>query len=389
VFESENSSAGGSLSQPGRPKSEVQVVPSPEPIKDNKSLAPPPPSPPKRPKRIKLQELIRKTGKMTMALDRSMLQEVAEKRLGAESPLVISPEAGVDELLSYALSLAREHKVRESIKVGELAEEKGMSKEQARDLWTEIGNACYDADLMGMSAKAFRKSYDKDPECVTTVFNLGVALHCTDNLDEAQKFYEKGALLEPFHPKLCCNLGVIHFQKDRFSDSEIWMKRAVDSKPDYVRGWDNLASAYGAQGRMDEATMACEKATELSPECYGAWFKIGLIRFASENYTAAKMAFLHAQALDVCRAYVDYHLAMIACQEWNDEEAEKLCREACLRDRKCPVGPAAWMELGDFYKVQGKAAKSKSAYKVATDLEKQFAGQISDSDDASDFGIQN
>jgi len=380
------------LTQPGRPKSETQAPASP-PLSGDATVdesAPPPPPPPKRPKRIKLQELIRKTGKMTMALDRSMLQEVAEKKMGVESTVQISPDASAEDLWTYALSLAREKKVREAIRVGEAAEEKGLPKESARDLWTEIGNACYDEDLMSMAAKAFRKSFDKDPDSMTTVFNLGVALHCMDQLDEAQRFYEKGAVLEPEHPKLCCNYGVLHFQKDRFEESERWMKRAVDAKPDYVRAWDNLASSYGAQNRFDEATAACEKAIELNPECYAGWFKIGLIRFASENYTAAKMAFLHAQPLEVCRAYIDYHLAMIACQEWDEEEAEKLCRSACLLDRKCPVGPAAWIELGDFLKVSGKMEKSKAAYKVASDLEKQFASQYKEeeSDDALSFGVQ-
>jgi tetratricopeptide (TPR) repeat protein len=195
--------------------------------------------------------------------------------------------------------------------------------------------------------------------------------------------------LDEHHPKLCCNLGVIYFQKDRFEESETWMKKAVEVSPEYVRAWDNLGSAYGAQNRFDEATVACEKAVELDRECYGAWFKIGLIRFSMENYTAAKMAFLCALPLEVCQAYTNYHLAMIACQEWDEAEAEKLCREACQQDRKCPVGPAAWTELGDFYKVQGKENKSKSAYRVASDLEKLFnpAG-AEEEDQASDFGIQ-
>jgi tetratricopeptide (TPR) repeat protein len=391
VFGFKESKNSGLLTQPGRPKSEVEppsVLPQAKLSEEN---APLPPQPPKRPKRIKLQELIRKTGKMTMGLDRSMLQEVAEKSLGAEVSVQIDPKASAEELVSYALTLAKDHKVREATRVGEAAEAKGLSEETARDFWTEIGNACYDADLMSLAAQAFRKSYDKDPQSMTTLFNLGVALHCMNQLDEAQGFYEKGTTLDPEHPKLCCNLGVIHFQKDRYQESEMWMKRSVEAKPDYVRGWDNLASAYGAQNRFEEATEACEKAIELNPECLAAWFKVGLIRFASENYSAAKMAFLQAQPLEVCRAYIDYHLAMIACQEWNDEEAEKLCRDACLLDRKCPVGPAAWTELADFYKVQGKISKSKASYKVAADLEKLFVSpdKATEAQQPADFGVQS
>ncbi|NJK92179.1 MAG: tetratricopeptide repeat protein [Blastochloris sp.] len=369
------------LSQPGRPKVEQGLAAA--------ENAPPPPPPPRRPKRIKLQELIRKTGKMTMALDRSMLKEAAEKSMGVEQPVDIKPDSTPEELLAWALSLAREQKVRESLKVGEAAEERGLSKEQAFDLWTELGNACYDLNYMSMAAKSFRKCYDINPSVLSSVFNLGVALHCMNDLDEAQRFYEKGEQIEPEHPKLCCNLGVIHFQKDRFEESEKFMRRAIEGRQDYVRAWDNLASTLGAQSRADEAVAACEKAIELNPDCLEAWFKIGLIRFDSENYEAAKLAFLHCRELEICRAYIDYHLGMIACQEWNEEEAEKYFREACLKDRYCPVGPEAWMELGDFFKVQGKDDKAKMAYRVSADLEKslKLPEHLQTQREAKDFGI--
>jgi tetratricopeptide (TPR) repeat protein len=350
----------------------------------------PPQETPKRLKRVRLKELIRKTGKMTMALDRSALKEAAEKAMEAEQPVEISPTATSEELVSYALSLAKDKKVREALRVGEVAQERGLINEQALKFWTQIGNYCYDAGFMSLAAKAFRKVYDQEQTSLASVFNLGVSLHCLGHLEEAELMYEKAALIDPTHPKLCCNYGVVLFQKDQFAECESWMLRAVENEPSYVRAWDNLASAYGAQDRFEEAVKACEKAIELNPSCLEAWFKLGLIRFSAEEYSAAKMAFLQAQPLEVCQSYIYYHLGMIACQEWNDDEAEKYLRDASLLDRLCPVGPAAWSELGDFCKVQGKVARSNAAYKVAEDLEKAInqgdtkTGEVA----AGDFGIK-
>lgn len=345
---------------------------------------------PKKLRKVRLKELIRKTGKMTMSLDRSLLKEAAEKAMGQEEEIVISPTASAGELVAQSLALVQNKKPREALKIAEVAEERGLTNNEARDLWTEIGNLCYDQSFMSLSAKAFRKAHERDTESMATSFNLGVALHCLGDMDEAERLYAKSASFDSSHPKLCCNYGVIHFQKDRFDQSEHWIKKALDGAPDYVRAWDNLACAYGAQERFDEAMEACEKAIEFNDDCLEAWFKLGLIRFGMESYASAKVAFLKAEALEVCRAYSYYHLGMIACQEWNEEEAEKYMRDACALDRMCSEGPVAWAELGDLYKVQGKTTKSDAAYKVAADLEKNFEQSVGEAvvKSAADFGIK-
>lgn len=345
-------------------------------------------APPVKLKKVRLKQLIRKTGKMTMSLDQSLLKEAAEKALGQEEEVVVNPAATGAMCMGQSLTLAKDKKLREAIKVAEIAEERSLTTDQARDLWTEIGNLCYDQSLMSLAAKAFRKAHERDSESMATSFNLGVALHCLGDIDEAERLYAKSASFDSSHPKLCCNYGVIQFQKDRYEQSEDWIKKALDASPEYVRAWDNLACAYGAQERFDEAIEACEKAIEFNDGCLEAWFKLGLIRFGMENYASAKVALLKAEGLEVCRSYTYYHLGMIACQDWEEEAAEKYCRDACALDRMCSEGPVAWNELGDFYKVQGKTAKSDAAYKVAADLEKTLGQMEATPMTASDFGIK-
>lgn len=319
----------------------------------------------------KVGRFIKKSGKISMALP---LDTYLEDDVTEEFEALDIPVAPTDrDLYDLSMKLLEENKVALAFRVAEETEK--LPKVDARigcALWTNVGNAYYDLGHVIKVSKAFTKAYEFNSSHVSTCFNMGVACHGRNQLEDAKVHYEKAIDLDPTQPKVWCNLGVVAFQQNDNSDSERCMRRAIELRPDYARAWDNLGAILGAEEKMDEALKACFKALELKNDLPEAWFKVGLIYFEREDYHKAHTSLRKATTMKALEVYIKYYLAIINVRLDKVEEASKLCDEAFAADPRCEVGPSAWAELGDGWLITGDDAKADRAFNRAEALRKEL-----------------
>jgi tetratricopeptide (TPR) repeat protein len=310
-------------------------------------------------------EIIRKTGKMLMP---SRPSPSATKKMA----MIRSAEAA--EPLPNTTGECIEQ-ARAALKAGNLkraeallfkANHKPDEKTIMWQAWTDLGQACFEANLPPEVETAFLEALKYDPEELASQFNAALGYQLNNKFDLALQTYLKANKIDPKHPKVWCNLGVLYFQTDQYPQAESALRFATMASPDYARAWDNLAAALGAQDKLDEALVACRRAVELRPEYPEAFFKMGVIYFARADYTHAAVEFQRAALLPAIAAYCDSFQAMVHARLEQTEAAEAAVQRAAKADPKCDLLWMAWNELGLAWYSAGNFTRSASAYSEAT-----------------------
>lgn len=188
---------------------------------------------------------------------------------------------------------------------------------------------------------------------------------------------------------------------NRVSRAKTMFERAIDIDPGYARAWagiayacsmlymwweasdDNLEAADTASrkaleldaglaeahtargfvltlsGRFDEAIENLEKALQLDPLLYDAWYLFGRARFAMGEFEESARLFIEAGKVRPDDT-VSVALAANAYQSLGDEERERRCCEEAVRrarrhlqfnphdTRVLQMGGACFLRLGDF-----------------------------------------
>ena len=71
---------------------------------------------------------------------------------------------------------------------------------------------------------------------------------------------------EPTTPESYLALSLQLYGEERYVESIVASRRALDLRPGYVEAWNNIGAAYNKIGRYEEAATACEQALRYKPE---------------------------------------------------------------------------------------------------------------------------
>jgi tetratricopeptide (TPR) repeat protein len=273
--------------------------------------------------------------------------------------------------------------------------------------WTDLGQAEYERGNYPKVEAAFSQALKYEPNELASHFNAALGYHLNQKFAEAAAAYVRADELQGRHPKVWCNLGVLHFQMDAYAEAEKALRRATEADPTYARAWDNLAASLGAQDKLDEAMEACRRALELRPAYPEAHFKLGIIYFSKSEWEKAVEEFSRAGALPAITGYCEVFLAMIYARLQQTEAAEAAARRAVQIDPKCdllwmawndlglawfsardygraaaaygeatllkPDEPVAWLNLGVIYHRSGDLKAARDSYQHAVDLDESLA----------------
>jgi tetratricopeptide (TPR) repeat protein len=311
-------------------------------------------------------EIIRKTGKLLMP---SRPAAAATRRM-APKP---GPEAMQEPLPATSAECVAA--ARAAIQAGNLkraetlldkANAQPTSSAEMWQLWTDLGQAFFETDQPPEVEHAFVEALKYDPTELASQFNAALGYQVNQKYDLALQTYLQANKIDPKHPKVWCNLGVLYFQTDQFPQAESALRFATLASPDYGRAWDNLAAALGAQDKLDEALIACKRAVELRPEYPEAFFKMGVIYFSRNDYHHAAAEFQRAALHPAISAYCDCFQAMIHARLEQTEAAEADVQRAVKADPKCEMLWMAWNEIGLAWYAEKNYSRSATAYGEAT-----------------------
>jgi Flp pilus assembly protein TadD len=70
----------------------------------------------------------------------------------------------------------------------------------------------------------------------------------------------------PQTPEYYLDLSLQFYGEERYVESIVASRRALDLRPGYAEAWNNICAANNKLGRYDEAAVACEQALRLKPD---------------------------------------------------------------------------------------------------------------------------
>lgn len=311
-------------------------------------------------------EIIRKTGKILMP---SRLSQVATRKVAPPMPEVDAAEPlpattqGCLEEARVAIKAGHLNRAQALLKK---ANEKPTDKTEMWQAWTDLGQAGFEAGQSRLIEEAFFEALQYDPDELASQFNAALGYQLNNKYDLALATYLKANKIDPKHPKVWCNLGVLYFQTDQYPQAESALRFATMASPEYARAWDNLAASLGAQDKLDEALLACKRAVELRPEYPEAVFKMGVIYFTRNNFSLASAEFQRAAVLPAIAAYCNSFQAIIHARLEQPGEAETAVQRAIKADPKCDLLWMAWNEIGLAWYAAANYGRAATAYGEAT-----------------------
>ncbi len=312
-------------------------------------------------------DIIRKTGKMLMP-SKVVAPNATQKIV---RPVSVVP--GADKLPETTEECLLHAKV--ALKKGDLtrvralmrkANEAPAGKTEMWQAWTDLGQAFFAAGDSVQVEEAFLEALRYDPDELASQFNAALGYQLNNKYDLALATYLKANKINPKHPKVWCNLGVLYFQTDQYPQAESALRFATMASPEYARAWDNLAAALGAQDKLDEALIACKRAVELRPEYPEAFFKMAVIYFTRNDFVHAAAEFQRAAQHPAIAAYCEAFQAIIHSRREQPELAESAVQRAVKADPKCDLLWMAWNEIGLSWYAAGNYQRAATAYGEAT-----------------------
>jgi protein O-mannosyl-transferase len=106
-----------------------------------------------------------------------------------------------------------------------------------------------------------------------------------------------------------------------WKDDTAYWQRVVEIRPDFAKGYYNLALAAGAQGNIDRAAALYRKALEVDPRCIDANYGLGNILLSQGRLDEAVARFEAELQINPRRAGVQNNLALALSRRGRSEEA--------------------------------------------------------------------
>lgn len=138
--------------------------------------------------------------------------------------------------------------------------DRGTSIYSEAEVWTRLGNAYLELDLLDKALEAHRNATTLDPTLVEAWVNLGVTLRKLDRYDEAEAAYREGLRLDPNYAEGWTSLGALFLLQGRYEDCIAPLEKAVEIDPTLPIALGNLAYGYAMVGRLDDAQATLERA---------------------------------------------------------------------------------------------------------------------------------
>ena len=104
-----------------------------------------------------------------------------------------------------------------------------------------------------------------------------IKFHLQGNISEAVKFYEN-FINQGFQDyRVFCNYGTILQNLGKYKDSELFIRKAIEIKPDFAYAHCNLGNLFIELGKLKQAEFFTRKAIEIQPDFVNAYYNLGLI----------------------------------------------------------------------------------------------------------------
>jgi tetratricopeptide (TPR) repeat protein len=179
------------------------------------------------------------------------------------------------------------------------------------------------------SNEKFEKS-DDPPFTADTRFAAGQLAEAQGNFENAIMQYKAALKLNPKYLDAMFRLGGVYVQTRQFDEAIATWQRYLKATNNSAEGYSNLALAFEAAGRFDEAEKSYQAGIARDPHCQGCRVNYGVM-LARRGQTDAAIAQLSA-VLQPAAVY--YNLGSVCESQGRTEEAKAYYRKALELDPK-------------------------------------------------------
>ncbi len=145
-----------------------------------------------------------------------------------------------------------------------------------------------------MARKMYREAldvYSREPETHATRWNkMGIAYHQLQDLQAAQKSYQRALKVDPSYGEAINNLGTIYYAQKHYSKAVHQYKKALKVLPQSASIMSNLGTAYFAKKDYKRASEQYQAALKLDPTVFDHHNTFGVML---EEHSVAERAKFH------------------------------------------------------------------------------------------------
>lgn len=154
------------------------------------------------------------------------------------------------------------------------------------------------------------------------------------NLAEAERLLLKLLAEKAFNPAFANDLGIIRMRRGDNGSALEALSQAVQTNPDYERGWFNIGVLQTRMGNDASAEEAYLQAVEINPFYFEALYNLGLLYYKQGRLVESERAFLGISRNTRSSRYnrVYYQLGLIKADNGDDASAIQYYDESILLD---------------------------------------------------------
>ena len=191
-------------------------------------------------------------------------------------------------------------------------------------------------------------------------------LSALDRSDESIDLFEQATSGPQVDAEALLRLGRLYRSESRFAEGEARLQKAINLRPDYWEGYQELAFLFMFSGRYDEAANSFRTAIRCAPDNDGLYTNLGIIYYNLGRYEDARTAFQSSLDLNPDDNYwavtnlgtLDFEQARFA------EAAEMFERSVALNASDYRV----WGNLGHCYAVSADPSRAQEPFNRALEL---------------------
>jgi len=206
----------------------------------------------------------------------------------------------------------------------------------------------------------YRQILQADPNHVDALQLLGAIATQVGNHEVAVDFITRAIEVNPDVPSFHSNLAVAYRALEKLDEAEAAIRQALQLEPDYAEAHFNLANTLQAKGKLDEAAASYRQALRVKPDYAHAQNNLGNLLTQQERHEEAEAAYRQALRLNPDYAHAHNNLGNSLAKQARHEEAEDAYRRALQID---PQYADASHNLGNSLVAEGKLDEAADSFR--------------------------
>jgi serine/threonine-protein kinase len=194
-----------------------------------------------------------------------------------------------------------------------------------------------------------------------------IAVHL-GQVDEGIRQLRMALDRDPVNAEACRELANAYVAAGKPDEAEATYRRAIQYRANFWLGYNDLAVFFNDRGRYEEAEQTLHKAAALTPDNYVVFRNLGGVQMARGEWTEAESSFRRAIELRP-RGSVYSNLGTLYIYTGRYADAVPVLEKAVALSGAEKYADVIWANLGDAYKwTKGREKDAPGAYARAIEL---------------------